>query len=128
MSLNEEKRPLVYIAGAITSHTAIGYFRNRQAMIEAGYQVIMMGASPYIPVAFDDVFLFDKNKQISYDIIWETNAAWMRVADVVLKISDSVGADKEEKLAILLGIPVVRTLAELNELLGLTAKSAGSSS
>ncbi len=106
-------RPCVYIAGPLNA-LAVDYLKNVSRFLSVQVMLIRKGYAPYNPAS--DFLAGLMAGDLEYEDYFEPNFAWLEKADVVFLLDPSPGADRECARARELGIPVVRSLKELEEL------------
>lgn len=114
----------VYVAG-LYSHNADGStanvidaLQNIRAGLVASLSVLRMGLAPFCPW-LDYQFGLVDDQSVSKEILLARSIAWLEVSDCVLVISGAgigTGVDREIARAQALNIPVVFSLAELEEI------------
>lgn len=114
----EPRRPRIYISGPITKGSREDNFDQADEMnrklIEAGFAPLNPMFSMFSRYAFD----------IEHSAWMEVDLAWIECADAVIRLpGESVGADIETSHAEKLGIPVVKSVEELKEVLGVSSGS-----
>ncbi len=110
-------RKLVYVAGPVSAygenhHNAVRVqAQNVNRAMEVAEEVLLAGFFPFIPHL---THFFHIQAKADYGkLYYEWDNAILRKCDVLLKFAPSPGADAEEQLAFVLGIPVVYTVDEL---------------
>lgn len=103
----------VYVAGPYTKGDVI---LNIRAAIDAASLIRSWGHAPMVPHLTAIEHLVHSR---TYDHWLETDFAWVRKADCLVRISgESAGADREITEARNAGIPVFFSMAELANFLG----------
>lgn len=103
----------VYVAGPYTKGDTI---LNIRAAIDAASQVRSWGHAPMVPHLTAIEHLVHSR---TYEHWMETDFAWVRKSDVLLRIpGESSGADREVECARASGVPVCFGLKELAAFLG----------
>lgn len=103
-------RLMVYVAGPMGTGDLT---RNVRAAILAAEEIRRMGHAPYVPHLS---VLWDAIAPVSYEGWMELDLAWLARCDVLLRLPGaSPGADREVAEAERLGIPVVRSVKELEQ-------------
>ena len=100
----------IYIAGPITKGDTL---RNIRKGILKGTELIKLGYVPMIP--HQDFLAYMMNPGVlHYEKLLELDFAWIRKCDALLRLpGESAGADREEEFACEIGIPVFKTVEEL---------------
>lgn len=98
----------VYVSGPITQGDQ---FVNCRNAILAGQELLMLGLCPFIPHANVAWNMVCPNP---YEIWMKWDLEWLRQCHALLRLhGSSHGADREERLARDLGIPVFYSVEEL---------------
>lgn len=102
----------IYIAGAISSPSCIGYLRNCQRGERAAAEVILMGDIPYCPhldgaiikqLRDGEVITVDQLRDVSMSFLEN----WAELIVILPGSENSVGTMAEKLRAVELGIPVM---------------------
>lgn len=105
----------IYIAGPYSAPTEEERLDNTLAAIDAGIAVLLKGHYPYVPHLSH--WLDIRAKEIGIDLRWEDyvrwGEQWVEVADAVLLLGHSPGADREIEKARNLGKVLFFSLAEI---------------
>lgn len=103
------RRPRVYVAGPMS---AGDFDENIARGIAVGSVLALDGYAPLVP--HFDAYLPNR-EDLSWRDFLEIDLPWVRVADAILRLDGpSEGADLECRVAQAHGIPVFRSLEELN--------------
>lgn len=112
-SRSKHRRFKVYIACPITKGNLIANCRNATL---AWNSLVGLGYAPFNPAANDFAVFMASGVPPSYEDFMETDAAWLKSSDAVLRIpGESAGAEREIRQAKRHGIPVFYSLSDLNE-------------
>jgi len=116
---------LIYCAGSLTPrgafdpNPAIEYLGNIRKQIKAAKELLLHGFSPFCPALDFLLFLMlNDNEKISEEQIKKFSLDWLAVSDAVLLIEGwqtSLGTAKEIEFAMAKGIPVFKSLQELED-------------
>lgn len=112
-AVTSHRRCRVYVAGPMSQGNRV--FNFGQA-VEAMQEIIRMGAAPMVPQLS---FLVERLlRDVKYGEWLLIDLAWVGAADVVLRLhGKSNGAEVECQYAGMLGIPVVHSLADLQNVI-----------
>jgi hypothetical protein len=108
-------RPRVFVSGPLSSPTCTGYLQNVHRFTTVSVALRRRGFAPFDPSL--DFIHGIMAGDLDYEDYFAPNMAWLEKADVVYLIDPSPGADRECGRARELGIPIVHSLKELEELL-----------
>jgi len=103
----------VYIAGKISDH-GVDHLNNMHKFFVYQNELIRLGFAPFNPAA--DYILGLMFGDYTYDMYFEPNAEWLKVADAVLMIpgwEESKGALKEMDIAKRRDIPIFTNIPDL---------------
>lgn len=110
----------IFISGALTSDSSIGFLRNVRNMLQMGAQVRDLGCSTYVPC--NDILMSLVGGVLGHHNYYEIDLEWLEVCDALIVVpgyKDSLGVSGELKKAHDLGIPIFYTIDELMDWLGI---------
>ncbi len=108
-------RRRVYVAGPLSDPDPAIRRQNVERAQRATAALIRAGYAPLCPHLSH---WMDPNDELGYENWLAVDFAWVAVADAVFRLAGpSPGTEREVALAAELGIPVVSTIAELEEVL-----------
>jgi hypothetical protein len=99
-------KPIIYVAGAYTGNE----LANTKKAMAVGDVVIGLGGIPFVPHLFH---FWHEHSPKEYGIWMEIDEHFLLVSNAVFKISNSHGANQEERVAKEKGIPVFYNENEL---------------
>lgn len=99
-------KPRVYVAGPFSGAET----RNTQKAIRVAENVRALGFRVFVPHLF---LLWDMMSPHEYEYWMQLDMEELECCDIMFKIADSPGANREEARALELRIPVVNTIGEL---------------
>ena len=105
---NFENRKKIYIAAPYTSAPV----DNTRRVMEVADKVLEMGYLPYLPHLS---LLWDLHSPKSYSFWLNYHIEWLKDCDALLRLDgESVGANKEIRVAEKFGLPLFYSLEELS--------------
>lgn len=109
----------VYIAGAMSSPDPVKFLENLRKGIRVSAEALVAGYSVFSPFIDFQMFLaLQGDEHVSGDMIKLSSIEWMTVAEAVLLVpgwEHSKGTLKELEVAMALGIPIYRSLEQLEK-------------
>jgi len=125
--IRDQKRLMIYVAGPISPrgvdvHEApTVMYRNVQAAIQVGIEILRKGHNPYIPHLCYWVNLeMEAPYPETYPYIWyDLDYDWLRHCHALFYMGKSFGADKERKFAEDHGLRIFTNLDEIPTIRGL---------
>jgi len=104
----------VYVAGAYSAPNVIGVLDNMRRGLELSYGVLKLGYAPFSPWLD---YQFALIGEVTIEEFYSYSLAWLAVSDAVIVVpegaEDSVGTQHELSVARDIGLPVFRSLDEL---------------
>jgi len=116
-----ENKPRVYLAGPLTASHPLGYIYNIAQMENVAVELWKRGYPCFVPGEdFLRLLVFCAgNERPDLRDVYDNSMEWLKVCDVVYVVGgelESKGVQAEIEKANELGIPVVRSISELEEL------------
>lgn len=105
----------VYLASPYSAPTHAERLANVERAMAAAIQLIRHGYLPLQPLLthYFDEWATAQGETIHYETYLDICLAWVDVADALLFLASSPGADRERARAIELGIPVFTSVTDL---------------